>query len=108
MAPNRKTKAKKKKALGNPNWKKGGKSPNPTGLPREVRERRRQVRELLDEAFHGKGTDGCDLFVEHLVRGVEKLDSTCLKLVADHRWGKPKQVLEVETPTAFEFFIGKQ
>ena len=73
-------------------WLKGV-SPNPGGLPHDVRERRKRIAELLDKAF--ALPDGSDLLVDAIVDGVAERDSTCLKLACSYRWGSPEQFVQL-------------
>ena len=57
-----------------------------------MRERRKQFAEKLDEAFR---VGDRDLFVEAVLRGVDQLDPTCMKLTASYRFGPPEQHIEL-------------
>ncbi len=72
-----------------------GQSGNPLGTPRRTRELRQKVSQALEEAFC---KDGRDLLVDAIVTGVEAGDSTCLKLAAEYRWGKPATEVELSGP----------
>ena len=68
-------------------------TPNPGGLTREQRQRRKSVSDALERAF--TRADGTDELVDAIVAGVRERDSTCLKLACDYRWGKPVQRVEI-------------
>jgi hypothetical protein len=74
---------------------KPGQSGNPGGMPKGTRDLRNKVREALDAAFT---EDGRDLLVDAIKAGVQTGDSTCLKLAADYRWGKPVTQIELSGP----------
>ncbi len=76
---------------GNPNWVKGGSSPNPTGRPRSVDEFRLKARAVVDE-----------LVLQAWEAEVRNMGDNWLKaseLLAAYGYGKPTQGIEVSDVT---------
>lgn len=71
----------------------GGGSLNPGGMTASQVALRRRVHELLDAAF--TNPDGTDELVEIVVSGARQLDSTCLKLAFEYRYGKAPKTVNV-------------
>lgn len=70
---------------------------NPSGLSKDVRELRRDVKAWLDEALTYRDEDGTTRhhLVDAIVRGVQAGDATIIKLAAHYSWGKPVARIEV-------------
>ncbi len=79
-------KAETKKKRGNPNWKKGGPSPNPTGRPHDT-----LTPHLREIAATGAGREVAErLYAEALGGNVQ-----AIAILLDRLDGKPKQTLDV-------------
>lgn len=68
-------------------------TPNPGGMTKEQRERRKSVAEALEKAF--VGPDGQDMLIDAIVDGVMSGDGMCIKLACEYRYGKPVQRVEI-------------
>jgi hypothetical protein len=83
-------------------WKKG-QSGNPSGLPKEARERRKRVAEALEDALIMD--DGRDLLIEAIVLGVQEGEPALIKLAAEYRWGKPPERVETNDGSTHTFTL---
>jgi len=97
MAP--KKRIKNNNPTGRGGFKKG-ESGNPGGRDRKKIERAMTVAEKLDIAF--SRPDGTDEYVDILVQGCRDYDSTCLKLAANYRYGKPVERHEIKKVDAWD------
>lgn len=75
-----------------------GKSGNPSGLSRDMRDRRLRVAEALDKRLvqalddgNGGKTEPVDLLVEAIALGVMEREPAIMRIACDYRWGKPPQ-----------------
>jgi hypothetical protein len=80
-----------------------GQSGNPSGLSRDMRDRRLRVAEALDKRLvqaldDGKGgkTEPVDLLVEAIALGVMEREPSIMRIACDYRWGKPPQEITGE------------